>query len=92
MARAGEGLYARQAIPEGRVFSYFNGLRIHLTRCPPWSPATCTCRDLQGLASDYRVALRAELHLYIPDHQTSLQAYRSLSSRHFNLPGLIQPH
>ena len=60
---AGEGLYASVSIPEQRVFSFFNGVRIHCTR------------DLKGESSDYRVRLTDDLHLDIPDKYISTSSY-----------------
>ena len=60
---AGEGLYAASLIPELRIFSYFNGVRIHCTR------------DLKGKSSDYRVRLTDDLHLDVPDKYISTKSY-----------------
>ena len=60
---AGEGLYAATSIPPQRIFSFFNGVRIHCTR------------DLKGESSDYRVKLTEEVHLDIPDEFISTSSY-----------------
>ena len=60
---AGEGLYAATSIPQQRIFSFFNGVRIHCTR------------DLKGESSDYRVRLTDDLHLDIPDKFISTSSY-----------------
>ena len=60
---AGEGLYAATSIPQQRIFSFFNGVRIYCTR------------DLKGESSDYRVRLTDEVHLDIPDEFISTSSY-----------------
>ena len=60
---AGEGLFAATSIPEQRIFSFFNGVRIHCTR------------ELKGESSDYRVRLTDEVHLDIPDEFISTSSY-----------------